>query len=58
MTMFVNAGEDVFRVMSVENSQESLIQFQNLWNLTIEALTDINKKYQHKSRVPFVVRAF
>ena len=58
MTMFVNAGEDVFRVMSVENTQESLIQFQNLWKLTIDALTDINKKYQHKSRVPIVVRPF
>ena len=58
MTMFVNSGEDVFRVMSVENSQESLIQFRNLWKLTIDALTVINKKYHHKSRVPFVVHGF
>ena len=48
----VNAGEDIFRLLTEGNAIVSVTQLRNLFELTCQAFKELDKKYQHKGLLP------
>ena len=51
MNTYVTTGEEMFRMMLQSSVLETLDQFRKLTMLTIQALAEIDKKYQHKGMI-------
>ena len=51
MDMYVTTGEELFRYIDEKNIIETLHQLRTLRDLTFQAITDIDTKYQHKGNV-------
>jgi hypothetical protein len=49
--MYVNTGEELFRTIDDKNVLDILKQLRLLRDLTFDAITEIDKKYQHKGHV-------
>jgi hypothetical protein len=46
--VFVTTGEELFRSMTATNVPEIIAQFKTLYRLTYDAVSIMDKKYQHK----------
>lgn len=47
MNTYVNTGEEIFRAITEKNIPEIICQLRTLQEITLAAVSDINKKYQH-----------
>lgn len=47
MNTYVNTGEEIFRAITEKNIPEIICQLRTLHEITLAAVSDINKKYQH-----------